>query len=50
MLLGAQRTDNQSLLARDIFGNPFRRVVRDPALLTSAVTSLARAAYEERSN
>jgi hypothetical protein len=37
----------QARLLRDIFGNPFRPVVLDPALPTTAVTSLARAAYEE---
>ena len=35
-------------LLRDIFGNPFRPAVLDPAWLTLTVTSLAQAAYEER--
>jgi hypothetical protein len=33
---------------RDIVGNPFRPVALDPALLTAATRSLARATYEER--
>ena len=35
-------------LIRDIFGNPFRPAAVDPAWLTSTVTALAAAAYEER--
>jgi hypothetical protein len=38
----------QAILLRDIFGNPFRPVPRDPSLLTSTVIALARAIYEER--
>jgi hypothetical protein len=38
----------QAALLRDICGNPFRPVVLDPTFLTSAVTSLAQAAHEER--
>jgi hypothetical protein len=33
----------------DIFGNPFRALAIDPAILTADVAALARAAYEERS-
>jgi hypothetical protein len=36
-------------LLRDIFGNPFRAVAVNPTWLTPTVTSLATAAYEERS-
>jgi len=36
-------------LLRDIFGNPFRPVVCDPARISSTVTKLAQAAYDERS-
>jgi len=39
----------QADLLRDIFGNPFRRVVLDSSWLTPAVRSLAEAAYEDRS-
>ncbi len=35
-------------LLRDIFGNPFRPVALDRAWLTSTVTMLAQAAYEDR--
>jgi hypothetical protein len=38
----------QALLLRDIFGNPFRSVMVDPACLTAAVVSLARAVYHDR--
>jgi hypothetical protein len=38
----------QSLLLRDIFGNPFRRVSVDPAWLTSTVVALANGIYAER--
>jgi hypothetical protein len=38
----------QCQLLRDIFGNPFRPVTINPARLTPTVTSLAQAAYEER--
>jgi hypothetical protein len=38
----------QSLLARDIFGNPFRAVSLDTSWLTSTVVSLATAIYAER--
>jgi hypothetical protein len=36
-------------LVHDIFGNPFRPVLIEPRWLTQTVTSLAAAAYEERS-
>jgi hypothetical protein len=39
----------QAELLRDIFGNPFRPATFDPAWLTPTVTSLALAAYDERS-
>jgi hypothetical protein len=35
-------------LLRDIFGNPFRRVVFDPAWRTDTAVSLARQMYEAR--
>ena len=35
-------------LLRDIFGNPFRPIVADPAWLTPTVGSLAVAIYEDR--
>jgi hypothetical protein len=38
----------QTLLLRDIFGNPFRRASVKPAWQTPSVVSLAQAAYEER--
>ncbi|MFO0796468.1 MAG: hypothetical protein U0804_03265 [Gemmataceae bacterium] len=38
----------QSLLLRDIVGNPFRPVAFDPAWRTEAVVGLARGAYEDR--
>jgi hypothetical protein len=44
----ADELARQAPLLRDIFGNTFCPVVLDPALLTTAVVSLARAAYEER--
>ncbi len=37
-------------LLRDIFGNPFRPLVLAPAILSTAITSLAQAAYEERTS
>jgi hypothetical protein len=36
------------LIARDIFGNPFRPVSADPAWLTPTVVGLARGVYEDR--
>lgn len=39
---------NQTQLLRDIFGNPFRRVVVDPSWLTSTVVALAIGIYEEK--
>jgi len=45
---GAER-EYQRLLLRDIFGLlPFRPVAIDPALMTSTVTSLAQAIYDDR--
>jgi hypothetical protein len=41
-------TDQQTLLLRDIFGNPFRPVTIDPSWLTSDVMALARDIYDER--
>jgi len=38
----------QAPLVRDIFGNPFRPIVVDPAWRTSTATSLARQIYESR--
>ena len=38
----------QSILLRDIFGNPFRPVVLEPAWLTEAVVGIARGIYEDR--
>ncbi len=38
----------QSDLLRDIFGNPFRPVVADPAWLTPTVVSIASAIYTDR--
>ena len=35
-------------LVREVFGNPYRTVVFEPAWQTAEVQSLARAAYEER--
>jgi biotin carboxyl carrier protein len=43
-----QHRRSQLPSVRDIFGNPFRRAVIDPAWVTSTVTSLATAAYNER--
>lgn len=39
---------HQCHLLRDIFGNPFRPVVIDPAWLSPNVVALARTIYEER--
>jgi hypothetical protein len=38
----------QSLLVRDIFGNPFRPITLDPSWFTSTVVSLARQMYDSR--
>jgi hypothetical protein len=43
----AQRTQCQ--LARDIFGNPFRRVSCDPSWRTPQAVALARSLYDDRS-
>jgi hypothetical protein len=40
--------EQQALLARDIFGNPFRPVTADPAWLTSTVVALARGIDTDR--
>jgi hypothetical protein len=39
----------QAGLVRDIFANPFRLITLDPGWLTSTVSALAQAAYDERS-
>jgi hypothetical protein len=44
----AEANAAQSALIRDILGNPFRPVALDPAVLGTAIPSLAQAAYEER--
>ncbi len=46
----ARRTEEigQAHLIRDIFGNPFRPAVIDPAWLSSNAVALARTIYEER--
>jgi hypothetical protein len=41
--------DRQAALLREVFGNPFASVSINPGWLTPTVTSLANAAYEERS-
>ena len=38
----------QTLLGKDIFGNPFRPVVLDPSWLTSTVVALAQGIYQDR--
>jgi hypothetical protein len=38
----------QACLVRDIFGNPFRPVILNPAWRTSNVTALAQAIYDDR--
>jgi hypothetical protein len=43
-----EESRRQSALIRDIFGNPFRPVLLDPAWLTPTVTDLATVAYNER--
>ena len=43
-----EESKNQTPLLRDIFGNPFRPVVADPAWLTPTVVAIASAIYEER--
>jgi hypothetical protein len=45
---GKTRSGQEPSLLRDIFGNPFRTVVIDPAWLTVSVRNLARAIYDER--
>ncbi|MCE9530233.1 MAG: hypothetical protein K8T89_03725 [Planctomycetes bacterium] len=46
----AERTHEfeQSIVFRDIFGNPFRPVRLDPRWLSSNVVDLAQAIYEDR--
>jgi len=44
----AEVKHRQTALLRDIFGNPFRPVVINPAWLTPDVVRLAHAAYDER--
>jgi hypothetical protein len=38
----------QAILARDIFGNPFRAVTYDPTWLTSDVIAMCRSMYDSR--
>jgi hypothetical protein len=45
---GSDESSAQADLLRDIFGNPFRPVVLDPAWLSSDVLALARGIYDER--
>lgn len=42
------RTREFAGLVREVFGNPFRPLLLEPAWLTPTVVSLSRAAYEER--
>jgi hypothetical protein len=42
------RSGLKARLLRDLFGNPFRLVVLDPAWLSPGVLALARAAHDER--
>jgi hypothetical protein len=44
----AQAKNSQCHLIRDIFGNPFRPVVADPAWLTPTVVAIAEAIYRDR--
>ncbi len=46
----AQKREERALVAivRDIFGNPYRPVVTNPAWLTSDVVNLAKAIYDEQ--
>jgi len=45
---GIESLSAQRSLVRDVFGNPFRPVVVNPAWLTPVAVALARAAYDER--
>ena len=45
---GWRRKPTKLVLLRDIFGNPFRPVVIDPAWRTSTVVALARQMYNSR--
>ncbi|MCE9568122.1 MAG: hypothetical protein K8U57_39470 [Planctomycetes bacterium] len=45
---GTQEAAAQAALCRDIFGNPFRPVVADPAWLTTTVVALATGIYTDR--
>jgi hypothetical protein len=40
--------EEEAVLAREIFGNPFRPLACDPAWLTTDVLALARGIYDER--
>jgi hypothetical protein len=46
--ISAEELAAQAALLRDVFGNPFRPVLLDPAWLTQEVSSLAHAAYDNR--
>ena len=50
MKLPTEELTAQASLLRDIFGNPFRPVTKDPAWLTSTVTALAEVIYTERAS
>jgi hypothetical protein len=45
---GSGEPEAQANLLRDIFGNPFRSIILDPAWLTPAVIELAQAIYDNR--
>jgi hypothetical protein len=44
----AKERSAQAALVRDVFGNPFRAVIVDPAWPTATVLALAGAAYQEQ--
>jgi hypothetical protein len=44
----ARQLSELSLLAHDIFGNPFRPVTLNPSWLTTTVHSLASGIYDDR--
>jgi hypothetical protein len=46
--IGRKERKAQSKLIHDIFGNPFRPVILDPAWLNPTVTALAHTTYEDR--
>jgi hypothetical protein len=45
---GRREVNNQVLLLRDIFGDPFRAVMLDPRWVTFPVIALARGIYDDR--